>query len=227
MLFGDAHVTIHGLLHTALERCASQATIALGEFMILLRGRGRITGWIAAVVCSTCVQTRACHVQVHFTKAEVDAANIRLYDRDVSERDRDITGFDQKHGMLGEVLGSQQFYEQELLAWKSHPVRFEHEHPGLGRVIDGDMLFHAKHPFEPSITVVPSGLLQPGDSGGTVPKTPGQPGGGIVTSQSQISSVPEPASGVLGFTALVVGLLVAALRRQQSKVTPDLAAIRR
>jgi hypothetical protein len=173
-------------------------------------GRVRITGWFAAVVCLMSVQTRACHVVIHYTKAEIEAANIRLYERDVSERDRDITGFDQRHGLLGEVLGSQQFYEQELQAWKSHPGRFDLEHPGLGRVIDGEMLYDKKHPFEPSVLPLPPELLHPGgpgDPGGSEQKTPGQPGGGGSGFQFQTASVPEPASGVLGFTALIVGLV--------------------
>jgi len=178
-----------------------------------MRGRGRAAAWLAAIVFSTCVQARACHVSIHYTKAEIDAANIRLYERDVYERDRDITGFDQRHGMLGEVLGNQQFFEQELQAWKSHPGQFEQEHHNLWRVIDGETLYDRRHGIEPSVVVAPTATLHPGGSGGSIPTPDGQPGGGGGSGPPvQPSAVPEPSSVVLGFTALIVGLLAWARR---------------
>ena len=169
-----------------------------------MHGRGRAVVWLAAIGFSTCVQARACEVTIHYTKAEIEAANIRLYERDVYERDRDITGFDQRRPMLGEVLGNQQFYEQELQAWKAHPVRFKHEHHSLWRVVDGERLYDKRHGIEPLVAVVPNGLLH---SGGSNPTPDGQPGGGGSGIPVHASAVPEPSSGVLGLTALIVGLL--------------------
>ena len=166
----------------------------------------RAAVWLVAIVFSTYVQAKACHVSIHYTKAEIEAANIKLYEHDVYERDRDITGFDQRHGMLGEVLGNQQFFEQELQAWKSHPGRFEQEHHNLWRVIDGERLFDKKHGIVPTVVVVPTGPVHSGDAGGPIPTPDGQPGGGGSGPPIQPSAVPEPSSGVLGFTALLVGL---------------------
>ena len=182
--------------------------------------RVKIAGWSVAFVSLLCVQTRACHVQIHYTKAEIDAAEIRRYESDMRERDRDITGFDARHGLLGEVLGSQQIFEQELQAWKSHTDQFELEHPSLWRVIEGDLLFHKKHPFDPSVVVVPSGLLHPGDPSDPVITPAGLPGRrkpGFPPIHPAV--VPEPSSGVLGLMALTIGLLVT-LVRAQPLITP-------
>ncbi len=172
--------------------------------------------WVAAVVFLTCARTEACHVPVHYTKAEIEAADVRLYERDVHSRDLDITRFDHKHPLIGQVLGSQQFYEQELHDWKSHPGLFDHKHPGLSRVLEGDMLYHEKHPFDsPSLTGVPPSC-HTGNPGGTVPTLPGQPGGAHPDSGIDTASVPEPASGVLAVAALIVGVFVA-VRRSRSR----------
>jgi hypothetical protein len=168
-----------------------------------MRGRRKAALWLGAAVFSTCVQSKACHVSIHYTKAEIEAANVRLYERDVYERDRDITGFDRKHGMLGELLGNQQFFEQEFQAWKSHPGRFEHEHHKLWRVLDGEWLYNKRHGIEPSVVNAPPELLH---SGGSVPTPDGQPGGGDSGFSVHTSAVPEPSSGVLGLTALIAGL---------------------
>ena len=179
-----------------------------------MRGRARAAVWSVAIVFLACVPARACHVTIVYTKAEIEAANIRLYERDVHDRDRDITGFDQRRGMLGEVLGNQQFYEQELQAWKSHPERFEHEHRSLWRVIEGERLYDKRHGIEPSIAVIPTGLVHSGGTGGSIPTPDGQPVGGGSGVPVHPSAVPEPSSGVLGLTALIGGLFVWIARRR-------------
>jgi hypothetical protein len=185
-----------------------------------MRILGKVTPWIAAAVFLTCARTKACHVVVHYSKAQIEAADLRLYERDVHTRDLDITRFDQKHPLIGQVLGNQQFYEQELHAWQSHPGRFDHEHPGLSRVLEGDMLYHKKHPYEPPSLTVPPELSQPGNSSGCVPLGPGQPGGSNPDTGTHLASVPEPASGILALTALIVGVVVAR-RRSRSNTHPE------
>jgi hypothetical protein len=172
---------------------------------------------VAAAVLLICAPTKACHVAVHYSKAQIDAADIRLYERDVRTRDRDITLFDQRHPLLGQVLGNQQVYERELHDWKSHPGLFDREHPGLSRVLEGDMLYHKKHPFESPTLIVPPELLQPGSTSDTVRPPSGSAGAGNTDSGIVTASVPEPASGVLAFTALIAGLVAATRRVRSSK----------
>jgi hypothetical protein len=176
---------------------------------------GKFTPWVAAAVFLTCARTNACHVAVHYSKAQIEAADIRLYERDVHTRDLDITRFDQKHHLLGQVLGSQQFFEQEWHDWKSHPGLFNHEHPGLSRILEGDMLYHKKHPIEPSTSTIAPSALHPGNPGVPVLPATEQPGGGNPDSGTHMASVPEPSSGVLALTALIGGLY-AAFRRSRS-----------
>jgi hypothetical protein len=185
-----------------------------------MRILGKVTPWIAAAVFLTCARTKACHVVVHYSKAQIEAADLRLYERDVHTRDLDITRFDQKHPLIGQVLGNQQFYEQELHAWQSHPGRFDHEHPGLSRVLEGDLLYHKKHPYEPPTLTVPSEPSQPGNCGGSVPPGQVQPGNSNPDTGIHTASVPEPATGVLALTALIIGL-VAARRRSRSNSRPE------
>jgi hypothetical protein len=175
---------------------------------------GKFTPWVAAAVFLTCAPTNACHVAVHYSKAQIQAADIRLYERDVHTRDLDITRFDQKHHLLGEVLGNQQIFERELHDWKSHPGLFDHEHPGLSRVLEGDMLYHKKHPIEPSTLTIGPSVLHPGYPGVTVLPGEDKPGGGNPDSGTHTASVPEPSASVLALTALIVGLC-AAFRRSR------------
>jgi hypothetical protein len=60
-------------------------------------------------------------------------------------------------------------------------------------------------------------LLKPGSSGGSVPPGQGQPGASNPDTAIHTASVPEPATGALALTALIVGL-VAARRRSRSKL---------
>ena len=180
-----------------------------------MRSLGKITPWVAAALFLLCARAKACHVAVHYSKAEIEAADIRLYKRDVQNRDLDTTRFDEKHPLLGEVLGNQQVFEQEFHDWKSHPYLFNREHPGLSRVLEGDMLYHKKHPFEPSTVTIPVEVLNPTHTGGPVPPGSVQPAGGSPGNGIHAGSVPEPASGVMALTALVVGL-AAAVKRSRS-----------
>ena len=61
---------------------------------------------------------QACSTHVHITRADIEGADLRLYERDVAARDRNITLFDERHPLIGRLLGDQQFYEQELAAWR-------------------------------------------------------------------------------------------------------------
>ena len=183
-----------------------------------MRGLGKSTVSIVAIVLTLCTPTWACHQIIRYTKAEIETANVRLYEHEVSQRARDISGFDQKHGLIGAMLGNQRVYEQELQAWKSHPGRFKREHHRLWRLLDGDMLYHKKRPYETSISQIPPGLLPPGQSGGGGPTPPNPPHGGNPGFPVHPASVPEPASGVLALTALAAGVLTA-IRRMRTKVT--------
>ena len=173
---------------------------------------GKLALWIGAVVALTCGCARACHVTVHYTKAEIEAADLRLYERDVKTRDLDVTGFDLKHALLGQLLGNQQVYEQDLADWKLHPKQFEHEHAALSRVLIGDMLYHHKYPSDPPAVTIPPQFLYPVDPGGTIPVVPTDPGGGNSDPDIHPLSIPEPGTGVLGLTALVAGTLAAICR---------------
>jgi hypothetical protein len=61
-----------------------------------------------------------------------------------------------------------------LHKWSSHSGLFDHNHPGLSRALEGDMLDHEKHPFEPSTVTVPPEVLHPTNTSGTVPPGPAQ-----------------------------------------------------
>jgi hypothetical protein len=180
-----------------------------------MRSSRKLTPWVAAVACFTCTHVNACHVTIHYTKAQIEAAHVRLYEQDVRVQALDPTNFDLKHPQIGQMLSSQQYYEQELLAWKSKPERFEHENPALWHVLDGDMLFHKRHPFQPSIISVPTGWLPPGNPG-AMPTGGGQPGGGIFDPGIQPAGVPEPSSVILGLTAVIMSV-VAVISRWRSR----------
>ncbi len=180
---------------------------------------GKTTPWVAAVVFLTCASTNACHVAVHYSKAQIETADIRFYERNVHTRDLDTALFDHEHVLIGHALGDQQYYEQELHKWEAHPGLFAQEHLCLSRVLEGDMLYHERHPIEPATVTIPAVQLPPGTAGGTIPQGPGQPGGGNAGSGINTASVPEPASGVLALTALIVGLF-AAIRRSRFNTCP-------
>jgi hypothetical protein len=175
---------------------------------------GKFTSWVAAAVFLTAAPTKAGHIPVHHSKEQIETADIKFYERNVHARDLDTTLFDHEHRLIGRVLGNQQYYEHELHKWELHPGLFVQEHLCLSRVLEGDMLYHERHPIEPSTLTIPAVQLPPGNPGGTVLPGVLQPGGGNPDTDIHTSSVPEPASGVLAFTALIVGVY-AAYRRSR------------
>src|SRR5271156_4163952 len=118
----------------------------------MLRMR-EIVGLAAIVAICGGIPAEACHTDVHYTKTQIDDARIRLYEHEDRLWDKDPAGFEQKAPLVGQLLSSQQVYEDLLQDFEAHPKRFEHQYPFLWRVLDGDILFHEKHPFEPPITL--------------------------------------------------------------------------
>jgi hypothetical protein len=172
----------------------------------------RIIVWILAIVSNwVSAPAEACSVQIHFSKSQIEAAHIALYEREEKLWDQNPAPFDLKHPLLGELLSNQGVYDNLLQNWESHPVRFEHQNSFLWRVLDGDMLYHEKHPFEPAISPSTGNVLPLEVSGQGNPGNPQgvqKPSGG-----SDIASVPEPSAGVLMLSAPIAGLLGAASRR--------------
>jgi hypothetical protein len=174
-----------------------------------------VTLWFLVLVVSSClaVRTSACHVTIHYTKAQIEAADLRLYERDLSAWNRNPTTFDEKKPAIRELLGSQQVYENDLAERNSHPVKFEYEHSYLSKVLEGDVLYHEKHPNLPPLLLLPPGVVdapdpnqpthssEPGGGGTPPPTSSGQPGVGA-------ASVPEPSSGVLILTPTILGLVM-------------------
>jgi hypothetical protein len=157
---------------------------------------------------------------VHVTKAEDQAARIRLYEHEVTLRDEDPTAFDHRYPTLGKVLASEQGFDA-FLAERTFPRLLCVHTPFLWRVVDGDILYHRIHPW-PTPPLVSDGgpPLTPGNlpssdppgsggPGGNGPGDPGNPGGGTV----QVNSVPEPSSWVIMGSGVTVALLAAARRR--------------
>jgi len=161
------------------------------------------------------VAAKACHVTIHYTKAEIDEAHIRLYEHEERLMDKNPAGFDQKYPLLDQMLSNHGVYLNLLQGFESHRKVFEHQNPFLWRVLDGDMLYHEKHPFAPPISPTPvSG--NPFDKGG--PGTPGIPGGPGPSPDFGGGSVPEPPAGILMFSALIAGLLGAAARQTVRRI---------
>ena len=83
------------------------------------------------------------------------------------------------------------------------------------------MLYHNKHPFEPQTVISPPGSPHPDNACAVFTRAMAtewrQPRCGNPDSGIHTASVPEPASGVLGLTALVAGL-VAASRCSRTKI---------
>jgi hypothetical protein len=169
-----------------------------------MRRRGIITFSVACLFV-TGGHVRACHTEIHYTKAQIQAAEIKLYE----------------HAVIKNVaLGNEQTLQQLLAERSLHPRLFAAEHPELLKELKGDMLYHKKHPFSspivltapitpvtssPSVPRVPPDIVPPGSPAGS------PPGSEPPTSSGQLSgaSVPEPSSGLLGLTGVVIGLLFA------------------
>ena len=185
--------------------------------------RGRITLGIAAIGFSVSGHARACHETVHYTKAQVDAANIRLYERNVS-RARAISRV--STGNMGGSARCSGASSTTSRSWTTgNHIRSDSNASttASARMIDGDRLFHKKHPFDPTISGVPLSLLDPSVS---VPTRPGPHHGGDPSRPADPTyAVPEPSTGVLGFTAVVVGIF-AAMRRTQRRISANTAGVR-
>ena len=162
---------------------------------------------------------RASAGSVNYTKAEVQAARILLYEHEMGVYNRDPTRFDEHHPVLGRILASEAGYDA-FLAKHTFPRLLCVHTPFLWRVIDGDILYHKLHPFAkpPSVPdtapAPPAGdspdVEPPGGNGG--PAGGGGPGGGSGGTIHQ-ASVPEPSSFVILATGCGLALLAAIRRR--------------
>ena len=90
-------------------------------------------------------------VHVGVSKAEVQAARVRLYEHEMHVRAEDPKAFDQKYHLLGKVLASEQGYNEFLKEHMFSKLLCVHT-PFLWRVVDGDILYHKIHPFGPRAT---------------------------------------------------------------------------
>ena len=170
-------------------------------------------GLLALVLIVLSIQdARAGSVRV--TKAEDQAARIRLYEHEMKLRSLDPAHFDHKYPTLGKVLASEQGFDN-FLAKHTFPRLLCVNTPFLWRVIAGDIFYHKLHPWQTTTAdsggapTFPSGD-PPGGSpaGGPGTTDPGGTGGTTV----QVNSVPEPSSLVLLGSGLTLAL-VAATRR--------------
>jgi PEP-CTERM motif len=152
-------------------------------------------------------------VHLGFSKAEVQAARVRLYEHEMHLRAENPAAFDRKHPVLGSVLASEQGYNEFFKEHTFSKLLCVHT-PFLWRVVAGDILYHKIHPFV-SPQFIPDNLtaLQPGGppwDGGSHDQGPatGDPGGLIHST----AAVPEPSSWVLMAAGLVFALLATARR---------------
>ena len=169
--------------------------------------------WIVPTVSIwVCAPAEACSVQIHYSKSQIEAAHIAA----VRARRETLGSGIPPHsiGSIRSWVNCSRIKESMTTSsqnWDSHPDRFEHQHSFVWRVLDGDMLYHEKHPFGPAISPSTANILplEVGGQGnpGNLHGVP-QPSGG-----SAIASVPEPSAGVLMLSALIAGLLGAASRR--------------
>jgi hypothetical protein len=181
-----------------------------------MKKAGNVARWLAPLAVFASVNAEACHSEIHYTKAQIDAADLRLYEHDVKMRDLNTGKFDLLHAPVGTLLGSEQVYEKEWDERKKHPGLFAREHHHLWRILEGDHLYHEKHPYTSPQELgppssIPVGPEVPGPTGPVGPG-PGKPGNTILP-----ASVPEPASGALMLVATAVGLVAASRRRRSRK----------
>jgi PEP-CTERM motif len=165
---------------------------------------------------------------VHYTKAEVRAERIVLYEHEMGLYNRDPALFDEQHPVLGRILASEEGFDA-FLAKHTFPRLLCKHTPFLWRVIDGDILYHRLHPFAKPPSVPDTVLTPPG--GNTADNTPpgggdpggrdpggGGPGGGSGPTIHP-ASVPEPSSLVLLATAGGLALVAAVRRRIFKRLT--------
>ncbi len=139
-------------------------------------------------------------------------AALHFYEHEVALRNLAPAKFDRVHPLGGRLLASEAVYEKLLKEWEEHPLRFEHNHECVWRVLYGDLIYHRLHahealsppPYSDTITTWTSDPTGPGEHHDP-PKTP--PAVVIVT------SVPEPSTGALVASGLIFVALAAARRR--------------
>jgi hypothetical protein len=180
----------------------------------------RTVSCAAVVLCLIYTCTNLHYVYVHHSKAQIETADIRFYERMVHARDVDTARFDHEHRLIGHALGSQQYYEHEWHKWELHPCIFAEYHLCLSRVLDGDMLYHERNPGQPSTATLPQEMLDPGNRDSAIPPSLGPPGDSHPDTGIPVASVPEPASGVLAVAALIVSLCAGIQRSRSTKTSP-------
>jgi len=186
-----------------------------------MRCLGKIGPLATAIVVWLGAGAEAGSIQLHHSRAEVEAADLGFYEREVLLRDLAPQEFDHFHPLGGRLLSDQAVYEKLLEVWKEHPARFEDDHRCVWHVLDGDMIYHELHPHVPSgESPVHSANGYPPGGGNPGIHDNGNPGGGIHS-----GSVPEPTSAALMASALIVVLLAAAWRRADDSPVRDASAV--
>jgi hypothetical protein len=163
----------------------------------------------AALIAVSNQHSGAGTVHLGSTKAEVEAARVRLYEHEMDMRDRNPAAFDHNHPLLGKVLASEQGLDEFLSKHTFHKLWCKNT-PFLWRVVYGDVLYHKIHPFV-SAPGDPDSLpdlhtdFPPVENNNNGP--PGDPGGGI-----HPNAVPEPSSWVLMASGLTLAIAAATRR---------------
>jgi hypothetical protein len=160
-------------------------------------------------------------IHLHQDRAEIeDAADLRFYERQVQLRDWAPAKYDRVHPLGGRLLSEESVYEKLLAEWEAHPARFDHDHPCLWHTLHGDFLYHELHPV--ILPSLPTGIPPVHDEiappiGGGGPPVP--PGGGP-NPPFHPSAVPEPATGVLMLSGLILVGVAVARRRVHERLKP-------
>jgi hypothetical protein len=170
----------------------------------------------AAATVFGSVPARACHVQIHYTKAQINAAHIALYEHELKLQDKNPTGFDRAHPLLGALLANQGVYGNLVQQFESHPQQFEQQNPFLSKVLEGDTLYQEKHPLASAVLSKPVNLISSQQGGQGNPDI----GGSGSLGDPDVASVPEPSTGLLMLFALIAGAMLAASRRAVNCLRP-------
>ena len=180
--------------------------------------RFAMTGLRALVLFASWTEyARAGSVDIHLSKAGVEAARIRLYEHEMNLRAQDPASFDRKHPVLGKLLTGEKGLDDFLRQRTFHHGLLCVHTPFIWRVVDGDILYHKKHPFG-SLPLIPGGGPAFNvDNGPGASASAGGGSGAHGTGGSgdtfHPSSVPEPSAWVLMASGLVLALVAFARRR--------------